>query len=208
MDLSGCRYNSPVDRPLADVVSFPQRSRTRPQGDATAPTNAPDPAAAAAGAQATDGPAVREPDYIAREAMYWRLAQLARGDPGSAGGSVDDELAVLVYDSAAEQEPLVGIRGEVAASTRQLTFATPSLVIEVQLENPGRELTCQVVPPQPASMEVRHRAGSLDLGNDDFGTFHIEGLPQGAISLRCVPLSGGAEPISTSWIAVSDGSAG
>lgn len=114
---------------------------------------------------------------------------------------------MLVYDSAEEPEPLAGIRGGVAASTRQLTFASPSLVIEVQLENPGRELTCQVVPPQPAAMEVRHRAGSLDLGSDDFGTFHVEGLPQGAISLRCVPLSGALDPTSTSWISVSDRSA-
>ncbi len=201
MDPRRCRYNSLVDPPLADVVSFLQRARTRPQGDATA---APDDADEA---QATDATAVREPENIAREAMCWRLAQLARGDPGAAGGSVDDELAVLVYDSAAEPEPLAGIRGEVAASARQLTFASPGLVIEVQLENPGRELTCQVVPPQPASMEVRHRAGSLDLGIDDFGTFHLEGLPQGAISLRCVPLSGGVEPTSTSWISVSDRSA-
>lgn len=188
------RYTHAVDQPrgdppIAEVVSFADRARalegggtSEERGDASAP----------------------EPADLALEAMYSRLGQLARGGPGPAARSVDDELAVLVYDSATESEPLAGIRGDVAGMTRQLTFSGPGLVIEVQLEGPNRELTCQLVPSQPASLEVRHSEGSADLGDDAFGTFHTPGLPCGAISLRCVPLTGDSGPISTSWITVSD----
>ena len=102
-----------------------------------------------------------------------------------------------------ESEPLAGVRG-IGGGPRQLTFQGPQLTIEVELDGPGRELTCQVVPPQPATLEVRHGGGSLDAGADEFGTFYVPGLPGGAVSLRCVPLSGASRPIATSWVTVAD----
>ena len=185
-----------VDPPLADVVSFAERARAL-RGES--------PAAQGAGTASSDDeapPVLAEPADLAREAMFRRFGQLARSGPGIR--SVDDELAVLVYDSQTDPEPLVGIRGDAIGTTRQLTFRGPHLVIEVQLEGSARELTCQVVPPQPVSLEVRHSAGSLHLGVDDFGTFHAPRLPAGAVSLRCVPLTGDAGPTATSWITVSD----
>jgi hypothetical protein len=178
-----------VDRPLADIVSFDERARARKSAAARDDGSAP------AGTAQTA--------HLAREAMFRRFDQLA--EPGSEGGfgSIDDELAVLVYDSRTESEPLAGVRG-IGGGPRQLTFQGPQLTIEVELDGPGRELTCQVVPPQPATLEVRHGGGSLDAGADEFGTFYVPGLPGGAVSLRCVPLSGASRPIATSWVTVAD----
>ncbi len=176
--------------PLADVVSFAERARARRRGGA-APDEAP---GAAAGAG--------EPADVAREAMFRRFAQLVR-PAGTGLRSVDDDLAVLVYDSASDRVATASVRGEEpVGSSRQLTFQTDSFTLEVQLEGPSHELVCQVVPPQPASLEIRHRSGCRDLGRDEFGTFYAGPLPDGALSLRCVPL-GDAPPAATSWFSLS-----
>lgn len=134
--------------------------------------------------------------------MFRRFAQLARS-AGTGLGSVDDDLAVLVYDSASEPTATASVRGEeTIASPRQLTFEAESFTLEVQLEGPSRELMCQVVPPQPASLEIRHRSGCRPLGRDEFGTFFAGALPDGPLSLRCVPL-GDSPPATTSWFSLS-----
>jgi hypothetical protein len=200
-----------VDPPLADVVSFAERARARrgegvaQEADAEAVVDEPKDGIMVPASEKADAPVgVTGSADLAREAMFRRFGQLARNGSETHLRSIDDELAVLVYDSATELEPLVGVRGHFADATRQLTFQGPELVIEVQLAGRGRELTCQVVPPQPVSLEVRHGTGTVPLGTDDFGTFHVPELPSGAVSLRCVPLTGEAGPTSTSWITVSD----
>ncbi len=184
------RYTRRVDPPLADVVSFAERASTRQRQQVVADGAQRPPA---------DEDIVAEPADLAREAMIRRFGQLGYAGPTERFRSVDDVLAVLVYDSAIEPEPLVGIRGDASGSTRQLTFESPALTIEVQLEGSARELTCQVVPPQPASLEVRHEGGTLGLMSDEYGTFFAPSLPAGAVSLRCTPLSGDTEPVVTSW---------
>jgi hypothetical protein len=140
---------------------------------------------------------------LSREAMFHRLDRLARDWSEEGVRSVDDELAALVYDSDLAPEPLLAVRSA-GSPTRQLTFRSPDLFIEVQLERAGRELTCQVVPSQPVRLELRHKAGVLDLGADGIGVFHVPDLPSGGISLRCVPIGGDARPAATGWISVSD----
>jgi hypothetical protein len=191
-----------MDPPLADVVSFAEKAISRGErslsgSDEGAPGG--DDADSAAG----DDVSVEAVD-LARQAMFRRFGQLARRGPAvGAMRSVDDELAVLVYDSATAPEASAAVRGGAQpGGTRQLTFQGPELLIEVELDGPAREMTCQVVPPQPASLEVRHQGGTIELGVDDFGTFHVAELPGSTISLRCRPLRSGAEPTATSWITV------
>jgi hypothetical protein len=131
---------------------------------------------------------------FAREAMFRRFRQLIGGEvpPGEA-------VALLVYDSAVDPESRAGIRG--ARVARHLTFEAPGLVLEVQVEGPEHELTCQVVPPQPASLEILHEGGVLDLGHDDCGVFYAPSLPVDAFSLRLLPISPDP-PTVTSWISV------
>jgi len=175
-----------VDRPIADVVSFADRLAERS-------------AASARDEEVTAEAIEGEPADLAREAMLRRLSQLAGA--GQAVGSVDDELAVLVYDSVNDLGSLAGVRGggQPDGEARQLTFRGPDLTIEVESDAARRELVCQVVPPQPVSLELCHQHGSLDLGRDEFGTFYVPEIPSRTIRIRCVPLSGGA-PTATSWV--------
>jgi hypothetical protein len=158
---------------------------------------------ASIGNEESEGPAA-EPADLARQAMFYRLGQLTRRSASSGSlRSVDDELAVLVYDSSTAAEPLAGVRGNAEPGcSRQLTFQGPDLLIEVEVDGSGREMTCQIVPPQRVSLEVRHNGGTVDLGVDDFGTFHVPELPGSTFSLRCLPLTSEAEPTVTSWITV------
>src|SRR5208283_2216598 len=107
----------------------------------------------------------------AREATFWRLRTVAlERDPvpeeviASARASfelrsIDDELGALVYDSMIDDDLLVGVRSG-GRSIRQLTFAARGLVLEIEVSDDSRQLVGQVVPPQPAEMELRHRRGT------------------------------------------------
>ncbi len=105
------------------------------------------------------------------ELAHWVAAALARHDPvpddvvEAAKGSyswrtIDAELAELAYDSTADATPLAGVRG--VARTRTLSFEAPDLTVEVEVEEAGaRTVTGQLVPPQPATVELRQPAAQL-----------------------------------------------
>jgi hypothetical protein len=146
----------------------------------------------------------------AREATFRRLQSLVlENDPvpedllaaaRSAFGlrSVDSELAALVYDSMIDEELLVAVRSR-AQSTRQLTFAARGLVLEMEISE-ARNLVGQVVPPQAAIVELRHRGGSTPVATDEHGCFHVPAIPDGPVSFRCRPVKADGDSIATSWI--------
>ncbi len=109
--------------------------------------------------------------------------------------ALDAELAELVFDSAIEE--LVGVRGE---ETRQVTFRSPGLEIEVAVLGEGsRRIIGQLVPPQVATIEMRHDGHSTETTSDDLGRFTFDGVPAGPISLRC---SLGGLTVQTDWVIV------
>ncbi len=115
---------------------------------------------------------------------------------------VDDDLAVLVYDSRLDPELLSSVRSS-GSGHRQLTFESRELLLELDLvERASLQVVCQIVPAQRARLMIRHRSGSLDLGEDTHGLFHVPRLPDGPVSLRCVPLAEGVAPVATSWLAL------
>ncbi|MGH9296744.1 MAG: hypothetical protein ACRDZP_02060, partial [Acidimicrobiales bacterium] len=129
--------------------------------------------------------------------------------------SIDDELALLVYDSLLDPSVSENVRsapysfdsgarsipGAQGLSSRQLTFQAPELILEVEVSGSSpRELMCQVVPPQPATLEIRHRNGTVELAPDRYGTFHLCPLPRGPVCLRCQPIADEPGPVATSWI--------
>ncbi|MGO9195657.1 MAG: hypothetical protein ACLQK4_00830 [Acidimicrobiales bacterium] len=176
------------------------------------------------GSREQEGASIVPIEALTREATYRRLAELAHRSDGpprevedaalamqsraSAWRSIDDELAALVYDSDRDPEALANVRA-IECSTRRLTFRAPDLLLEVEvtLSRP-RSLVCQVVPPQPAAIEVRSAGGLLCSESDSFGTFHVPAVPPGPLSLRCTPLDERAEPreradsVATSWIVI------
>ena len=154
---------------------------------------------------------------LAREAMLHRLAALVPGDggtPAAAGAGtaaataatswrpVDDDLALLVYDSRGDPDLLAAVRST-GTAPRQLTFQARQVLLELDVvDGAPLQMTCQIVPAQAARLTIRHRSGTVDVGEDRHGFFHVPRLPAGPVSLRCVPLAEGLEPVATSWLAL------
>jgi len=151
-----------------------------------------------------------EAAQVVREAAFKRLGSFGRvrdrcpvGDPdamrsGSEPRSVDDEPAALVYDSDLDADMFAAVRAS-TTSARQLTFKARDLELEMELSGAGR-LVGQVVPPQAAEVEVRHRGGTIGLETDELGFFHLGALPPGPVSFRCRPVGRTANSVATSWI--------
>ncbi|MGD0983420.1 MAG: hypothetical protein ABSA65_06320 [Acidimicrobiales bacterium] len=147
---------------------------------------------------------------VAREATLRRLHSLVLekdplspdvlGDTMSSCGvrSIDDEPAALVYDSTTDDRLLTCVRSG-ARTARQLTFEAEDLVLEMEVSG-ARYLVGQVVPPQVALIELRHRVGTTPVETDELGCFHFPAVPDGPVSFRCRPTRPDARPVATSWI--------
>ena len=107
---------------------------------------------------------------------------------------LDAELAELVYDSVVDAALIRDSRG-----ARQLTFDAPDLTVEVAVG--PRSLDGQLVPPQPAQVELRHSHGSLTVTADRLGHFRVAPIPSGPVSLRCQPDAASA-PTETAWVVI------
>lgn len=117
----------------------------------------------------------------AKEAFVWR--------------TIDAELAELVFDS---QRDLAGVRSEDTA-TRQVTFRSPGVEIEVMLlAEGGRRLVGQLVPPQSATVELRHGETVREGATDPLGRFSFSDVPAGPIQLAIATAQGGH--VVTDWM--------
>lgn len=114
---------------------------------------------------------------------------------------IDAELAELLRDSNLEAEPLAGVRG--AAAVRSLTFRVGDLTIEVDVAPDGdaRSVNGQLVPPQAATVLLRHASGDWEAEVDDLGRFELHDVPPGLVSLRC-SLTGAGGVYETEWVTV------
>ncbi|MFI7498597.1 hypothetical protein ACIBVL_08730 [Streptomyces sp. NPDC049687] len=105
---------------------------------------------------------------------------------------LDARIAELTFDSLTDAVP---VRGAVDVP-RMLTFHTGDLTVDVEVTEEG--LLGQLLPPQPASVEVLHgpRAGA-SLTTDDMGRFACDAPPTGPFALR---LRAGGEVVVTEWM--------
>jgi hypothetical protein len=114
--------------------------------------------------------------------------------------TIDAELAALEFDSAVDLAATAVRSGE---GPRLLTFAAPGLNIEVQVSpiGPRRQLVGQLVPAQPARIDVRHPGGVTTVQADQLGRFGADGISAGPVSLRChLGDSPSSLPVVTEWI--------
>ena len=125
---------------------------------------------------------------------------LAAGRAAFAWRTADAELATIAMDSAtAGIDALPGTRAD-RASLRALTFVAAGLAIELELTQDA--LFGQVVPPQPAEVELQERSGATRrLAADEVGWFAFQPAPSGMFRLRVH--EGGAAPIVTEWVAAA-----
>jgi hypothetical protein len=132
------------------------------------------------------------PDFLlqaAEAAFSWR--------------TIDAELAELVFDSLTEQGETALVRG--SQQDRLLSFQASGLAIELEVTAAGsaRALIGQLVPPQQATVDIRHRDGMITLQADELGRFSAEALPAGPVSLRCGLAAGGdSPPVITDWVPI------
>jgi hypothetical protein len=125
-----------------------------------------------------------------------RVLEAARGS--FTWRTIDAELAELAYDSMldAGREALVRTSG----AGRVLTFESPGLAVEVEVTAvaSARRLMGQLVPPQPAAIEIRHAGGTTAVDADDLGRFSADGIAAGPVSLVCRLAE--ARTIATDWL--------
>jgi hypothetical protein len=124
------------------------------------------------------------PDRVldgARAAWTWR--------------TIDDELATLVFDSAAE---LTGVRSEETA--RQLTFRAPGMEIEVMVvDEATRRLVGQLIPPGAFTITLLVGATELSQSSDRLGRFSFDDVAPGPVRLVVADPDGTAV-VTTEWV--------
>jgi hypothetical protein len=88
---------------------------------------------------------------------------------------------------------------------RQLSFPASGLTIELEITGSGndRRLMGQLIPRQPAVVDIRHADGVITVEADEHGRFSAEGVPPGQISLRSRlgPVTDHS-PVVTGWITI------
>ncbi|WSL05474.1 hypothetical protein OG194_05030 [Streptomyces sp. NBC_01288] len=107
---------------------------------------------------------------------------------------MDARLAELTFDSLVDAIP---VRGATVAP-RMLTFTAGDLSIDVEVTSEG--LMGQVMPPQPAGIEVLNGPQALrptTLTADAMGRFTSDAPPSGPFALR---LRAGGEVVVTEWL--------
>ncbi|WP_329348416.1 hypothetical protein OG226_08040 [Streptomyces sp. NBC_01261] len=107
---------------------------------------------------------------------------------------LDARLAELTFDSLIDAIP---VRGALDVP-RMLTFTAGELSIDVEVTSEG--LMGQVMPPQPAGIEVLNGLQALrptTLTADAMGRFTSETPPTGPFALR---LRAGGEVVVTEWL--------
>lgn len=103
-------------------------------------------------------------------------------------------LAELVADSALSP---AAVRGGPYAP-RLLTFTTPGLVIELEVETSAalRAIVGHLAPSRPAPVEIRWPGGAHTTQADLSGHFTAADVPPGPISMVChLP----DQPVATTW---------
>jgi hypothetical protein len=97
---------------------------------------------------------------------------------------LNEELAALVFDSAAEEQ-LVAMRS-LDLETRLLSFVNDYLTLDVELHADGTTIVGQVTPAGVQRLDIERFDGSAIPGElDDFGRFRAV-VPHGPIRLRVV----------------------
>lgn len=117
--------------------------------------------------------------------------------------TIDADLAELVFDSLVDHDEAALVRG--TGQGRMLSFRASSLTIDVEVTGTGasRRLVGQLVPPQRASVDIRHGDNAVTVEADELGRFSAGSLQAGPISLRCRPHTESALPtVVTDWVAI------
>lgn len=117
--------------------------------------------------------------------------------------TIDADLAELVFDSLVDQDEATLVRG--IGHGRMLSFRASTLTIDIEVTSTGdsRMLVGQLVPPQPASVDIRQGDRVITIDADELGRFSAGPLQAGPTSLRCRVGGDIRQPsVATDWVAI------
>jgi hypothetical protein len=123
--------------------------------------------------------ALREARRARRAVPEWFVET---GKNAYAWHNIDAELAQLTYDSSHDRNRRAVMRSE-AASIRALTFTSPRLSIELEVNESS--LVGQIIPPRAGMLEVHTTAGVISSPVDEIGCFVVDPIPSSPFRLRC-----------------------
>ena len=114
--------------------------------------------------------------------------------------TLDDDLAVLVHDSAEPGQELVGVRG--TDEVRLLSYDAPMIGLELQVVARGsrRSLTGQVIGPAADAVVIETASGEQVVHPDETGVFFVQDLQAGRVRMR-LRVSDGVT-VTTPWTAL------
>jgi hypothetical protein len=109
--------------------------------------------------------------------------------------TIDEELAELVFDSAAE---LTGVRSEDTA--RQLTFRSPGMEIEVMVTDEAtRRIVGQLVPPGAFTITLQAGDAEVTAATDRLGRFTFDPVAPGPVRIAIADPDG-VPIVTTEWV--------
>jgi hypothetical protein len=117
--------------------------------------------------------------------------------------TIDADLAELVFDSVVDHDDAALVRGPHPG--RLLSFRSGGLTIDIEIAGvgPDRSLIGQLVPPQPAAVEIRQGTDARTVEADELGRFSAGPLRPGPTCLRCsVDAEGGRHAVVTDWVTI------
>jgi hypothetical protein len=132
-----------------------------------------------------DDPPPRRVHEDARAAFAWR--------------DLAAQIALLEFDSAVDDEGLARVRA--GSGIRRLNFHHRTIRLAVEVHRVEGRVVGRVEPAAQMSVEVRHLQGAIPAVVDDLGFFTCDGVPRGAISIRCRP-AGPDSVIDTEWVTI------
>jgi len=132
-----------------------------------------------------DDPPPRRVYEDARTAFAWR--------------DLAAQIALLEFDSAVDDEGFARVRA--GSGVRRLSFRHPACRLAVEVHRVEGRVVGRVEPAAHMDVEVRHLQGAIPAVVDDLGFFTCDGVPRGAISIRCRP-SGRDPVIDTEWVTI------
>lgn len=108
--------------------------------------------------------------------------------------TIDAELAELLYDSAADPEPVL-VRD--ATNARLLAFAGEGLSVDIEVQDGG--LLGALAPPGRFAVEVQQPSGATVVESNESGVFRAEGLRAGPTRVVVRQLAG-ETIVVTPWV--------
>jgi hypothetical protein len=114
---------------------------------------------------------------------------------------IEAELAIFVADTCLDEKVLLfrhdlNMERSGQQSDRMVSFATPQIGIDLEVQGDGRTIVGVITPPISAPVDLETTAGIATTTSDDLGRFHLASGP-GPCRLR-IHVHDGA--IITPWI--------